>query len=135
MSNGPAPNIRFLIPCCGVRCDITVLPHRYTVEDPFFALRPSAGQTYPFKAAELWLFCQLSDATGVHQIEVELSWDVDAEFRLLHTFQVDMGTDRLAVRNYAIRLKKVPFRRAGIHVFRLREGTAILAEAEVRLES
>jgi hypothetical protein len=111
-----------------------VNPTRYTIENPFFALRPPPGIAYPFRAEELWLFCQFSDATGRHRFLVDLSWDVDREVRHIHTFNVDFGTDRLSVRNYALRLKSVPFRRPGVYEFRLSTATTILAQTAVRLE-
>jgi hypothetical protein len=70
----------------------------------------------------------------LHELTVELSWDADTEVVVLHRFRVELGPDRLGVRNYAVRLKKVPFRRPGVYEFRLREGTQILALAVVRLE-
>jgi hypothetical protein len=117
-----------------VSCDTTVNPSRYTIENPFFALRPPPGIAYPFRADELWLFCQFSDATGRHTFHVDLSWDVDRQVRHIHTFNVDFGTDRLAVRNHAVRLTKVPFRRPGVYEFRLRTATTELARTTVRLE-
>lgn len=135
MSSGsPSPVVRLFVPCSAVRCDTTVLPNRYTLEDPFSALRPPAGRSYPFRAAELWLFCQLTDATGVHLVEVDLLPDLGAPARTLHSFRVDMGADRLAVRNYAVRLRQVPFQGPGLYEVHLRVGSSVLAQAVVRLE-
>jgi len=130
----PAPVVRHFLACTGVSGDTAVTPTRYTIENPFFALRPPPGVVYPFRVQELWLFCQFSDATGRHTFQVDLSWDVDREVRHIHTFNVDFGADRLAVRNYALRLTKLPLRRPGIYEFRLRTATAELARATVRLE-
>jgi hypothetical protein len=129
----PRPVVRQFIPCSEVRCDTTVSPNRYTVDDPFYAIAPPE-RGYPFRVAELWLFCQLTDATGAHELSVDLTWDADAEVIVLHRFRVELGADRLGVRNYAVRLKKVPFARAGFYELRLREGTEVLARAVVRLE-
>lgn len=130
----PPPVVRLFVSCAAVRCDIHVQPNRYTIDDPFFAIRPPAGANYPFRASELWLFCQFSDVTGRQPFQIDLSWDVDTRVQQIHSFNVDFGTDRLAVRNYAIRLMKVPFRRAGIYGFRLRQGMSVLARSTVRLE-
>jgi hypothetical protein len=127
------PVVRHFIACTGVECDTSVNPNRYTIENPLFALRPP-GTGYPFRASEIWLFCQFSDASGRHTFHVDLSWDVDRSVRPINAFTVDFGTDRLAVRNYAVRLRNVPFRRSGMYEFRLRHGNRIPAQAALRLE-
>lgn len=128
------PVVRQFVPCMGIRCDTMVTPNRYTLDGPFFALRPPAGFGYPFAAAELWVFCQLSDATGTHTFHLDLSFDLDARIRPLRSFRVFMGEDRLAVRHYAVPIQRVPFRRAGIYELVLRHGAEVLARAAVRLE-
>ena len=45
------PVVRQFIPCMGVSCDTTVTPNRYTLDGPFFALRPPPEIGYPFAAA------------------------------------------------------------------------------------
>jgi hypothetical protein len=131
--NGTPTVVRLFVPCSEVRCDITVSPNRYTLIDPFFSLRPP-DVGYPFLDPELWLFCQLADATGVQEFVIDLSWDVEATVQQLHQFRVNMGTDRLAVRNFAVRITNLPFLQPGVYEFRLRSGIAILARATVRLE-
>ena len=128
------PVVRLFIPCLAIRCDTTVSPNRYTLDGPFYALRPPPGLGYGFRADEIWLFCQLSDATGPQVFAIDLSYDLDVEVRELRTFRVDMGTDKLAVRHYAIPVRGIPFRRPGMYEFRLRSGTSVLARAAVRLE-
>ena len=131
---GVPPVVRQFIPCLGARCDTSVSPNRYTLDGPFYALSPPPGLGYPFRAAEIWLFCQLSDATGPHVFAVDLSYDLDAVVRELRTFRVDLGPDRLAVRHYAVQVRDVPFRRPGLYEFRVRWGTEVLGRAAVRLE-
>ena len=133
MNGSVPPIVRQFIPCAAVRCDITVTPNRYTLEDPFFAVQPP-DRGYPFRVQELGLFAQFTDATGAHEMIIELCWDADTEVRALHRFRVELGADRLGVRNYAIRLKNVPFTKPGVYEFRLREGSKVLAQAAVRLE-
>lgn len=128
------PVVRQFIPCMGVSCDTTVTPNRYTLDGPFFALRPPPEIGYPFAATELWLFCQLSDATGTHTFHLDLSFDLDARVRPLRSFRVYMGEDRLAVRHYAVPIRRVPFRRPGIYEIVLRSETDVLARVVVRLE-
>lgn len=128
------PVVRYFIACTGVRCDTAIQPNRYTIENPFYALRPPPGVGYPFRAEELWLFCQFSDATGRHPFQVDLSWDVETYVQQLHAFNVDFGTDRLAVQNFAVRLRNVPFLRPGVYEFRLRRGSDVLAHCAARLE-
>lgn len=127
------PVARLFVPCLGVRCDTAVTPNRYTIDGPFYALLPPASG-YPFLADELWLFCQLSDATGTHALELQLAFDLGARVRTLRTFNVFMGSDKLAVRHYAVPIRRVPFRRAGVYEFVLRAGSAELARAAFRLE-
>lgn len=90
-----APIVRQFVPCLGVTCDITATPNRYTLDGPFFALRPPPGIGYPFAADELWLFCQLSDAIGTQTLHIDRSFDVDTQVRPLRSFRVYMGEDRL----------------------------------------
>jgi hypothetical protein len=54
MVSAPLPVIRQFIPCSAVRCDTTLSPNRYTIDDPFFAITPPE-RGYPFRVAELWL--------------------------------------------------------------------------------
>lgn len=133
MSSVPQPVVRQFIPCSSVGCDTTVFPNRYIIEDPFSVIVPPE-RGYPFRVAEFWLFCQLADATGSHELVIEQSWDLDAEVLILHRFRVEFGPDRLGVRNFAVKLKKVAFIRPGFYEFRLSEGATKLACATVRLE-
>jgi hypothetical protein len=128
------PVVRLFVPCMGVSCDTTGNPNRYTLDGPFFALRPPSGVGYPFLADRLWVFCQLSDATGTHTFHLDLSFDLDARVRPLRSFRVYMGEDKLAVRHYAVPIDRVPFRRAGMYELVLRCGPEVLARAPVRLE-
>jgi hypothetical protein len=128
------PVVRQFIPCMGVSCDISVTPNRYTLDGPFFALHPPPGIGYPFLADRLWVFCQLSDATGTHTFNLDLSFDLDSRIRPLRSFRVYMGEDKLAVRHYAVPIDRVPFRRAGICELVLRCGAEVLGRAAVRLE-
>jgi hypothetical protein len=133
MNPSPVPPVvRHFLPCLGVKCDTLERPTRYTLDGPVFAIHPPFN--YPYRQEELWLFCQFSDATGLMEFVVDLSFDVDTRVTELRTFRVDFGADRLAVRNYTLRLARVPFRRAGVYEFRLRRETAELARAAIRLE-
>ena len=128
------PVVRQFVPCLGVTCDISVTPNRYTLDGPFFALRPPPGVGYPFVADRLWVFCQLSDATGTHTFDLDLSFDLDARVRPLRSFRVYMGDDKLAVRHYAVPIDRVPFSRSGVYELVLRCGADVRARAVIRLE-
>jgi len=127
------PVVRQFVPCLGVTCDTTVTPNRCTLDGPFFALRPPEVG-YPFLAERVWVFCQLSDATGTHTFDLDLSFDLDSRIRHVRSFRVFMGDDKLAVRHYAVPLDRVPFRRPGIYELMLRCNADIRARAVVRLE-
>jgi hypothetical protein len=127
------PVVRHFIVCTGVWCDTSMNPNRYTIENPLYAMRPPSSG-YPFRASEIWLFCQFSDTVGRHTFHVDLSWDIDRTVRPIHSFAVDFGADRLAVRNFAVRLRNVPFLRPGVYEFRLRHGNTIPAQSVIRLE-
>lgn len=133
MNPSPVPPVvRHFLPCLGVKCDTLEQPTRYTLDGPFFAIRPQLE--YPYLHDEIWLFCQFSDATGAMDFTVDLSYDVDSRVREVRTFRVDFGPDRLAVRNYTLCLPALPFRRPGMYEFRLRLGTNELARAAFRME-
>lgn len=129
------PVVRQFVPCRGLTCDTTMTPNRYSLIDPFHVLRPPPGANYPLRYDELWVFSQLTNATGPHDLTIDLSWDLDAEVRPLRTFRVLMGADRLGVRNFAVRLHRVPFRRPGIYEFRLSSAGRLLARSPFRLEA
>ncbi|WP_390891157.1 DUF6941 family protein [Gemmata palustris] len=129
-----SPIVRQFIPCMGISCDTKVTPNRYTLDGPFFALRPPVGMGYPFTAEKLWVLCQFSDATGTHMFHLDLSFDLDTRVRSLRSFHVYMGEDKLAVRHYAVPIQRVPFRRPGIYELVLRYGGEVLARAAMRLE-
>lgn len=132
--NPVPPVVRQFVPCLGLTCDTAVTPNRYTLIDPFYVIRPPAELGYPYRHDELWVFSQLTNAVGPHDLTIDLSWDLDTEVRPLRTFRVLMGPDRLGVRNFAVRVRRVPFRRPGIYEFRLSSAGQLLARSPVRLE-
>lgn len=128
------PVVRQFVPCREITCDTAVTPNRYALVDPFHVLRPPPELGYPFRFDEMWVFSQLTNAVGPHDLTIDLSWDLDTEVRPLRTFRVLMASDRLGVRNFAVRLRRVPFRRPGIYEFRLSSAGQLLARSPVRLE-
>jgi hypothetical protein len=127
------PIIRHFFGCLGVRVDTTVNPPRYQVDDVFSVLRPPSGIGSRFGATDIWVFLQLSDATGPHDLTLDLIRDETA-VRPLRTFRIDCGNDRLAVRNWAVRLPVIPLRAPMIYSLRLREEFVELARTDFRVE-
>lgn len=80
------------------------------------------------------MFLQVSDATGPHDLTLDLIRD-ETVVRAIRTFRIDCGTDRLAVRNWAVRLPPIPLRAPAIYAFRLRAGHTGLARTDFRVES
>lgn len=127
------PNIRHFLGCLGVRVNTTVSPPRYLLDDVFSVLRPPTNAGHAFRASGIWVFMQLSDATGLHDLTLDLIRDETA-VRPIRTFRIDCGNDRLAVRNWAMRLPVIPVRAPEIYSLRLREGTAELARSDFRVD-
>ena len=112
--------------------DTTASPPRYHLDDVFASFRPPLGYE-KFSASNVWAFLQLSDATGPLELTLDLIRD-ETSVRPIRTFRIDCGTDRLAIRNWAMRLPPIPLRVPEIYAFRLRSGTVELARTDFRVD-
>ena len=109
---------------------------RFFLWSPVFALEPPAGRGYPAVVDQLYLFAQLSNGSGEHELSVEaMRFRSGESFRLFRTSgtPLDCGNDRAAVQTYTARLKKVIFPHAGQYTFRLICDGAIIGEAHIEL--
>lgn len=129
------PYIHQFLACMGIECDITRSPPAYTLEDVFTVLRPADGPVERFSFEGMWVFMQLSDAAGSHELALDLIRDEGAEIRTIRTFRIDCGNDRLAVRNWAMRLPVLAFEHGELYTLRLRLGNVELARTDFRVES
>ena len=131
-----APLVRRVIVCRKVEAESAQLGSPYTVRKVLTAIRPSAGNTYPIREEELWLFVQCTDGQGSHPVKFELvrlhleSEEVVLAFDLP---PIHMTRGRFFVLNRGYRLAGLVFPAPGIYEFRIRCGENVGTD-ELRLE-
>ncbi len=126
------PHVRHFIACEKVVASAAT--HRYSLLDIITNIRPK--QPFPYRK-ELCLFAVLSDAHGIHELNVRLiRWEEtgeEVEVWKTKTFRQDFRQDPLIVHGLPIRLT-VEFDRPTLYEFRLCCGDEIIGREAMRLK-
>lgn len=131
-----APLVRRVIVCRKVEVTDPGPNQVYHLHGLVEAIRPRAGNGFPFREKELWLFVQYSDGAGTHHPSLELVRQTLEADELIMTWQlppIHMTAGRFTVLSRAHRMPHVPFPEPGIYEFRVRCGDNHATD-EVRLE-
>jgi hypothetical protein len=133
--SGLEPVVRHFLVC--ERVEWHLAARTYSLHNLLYALWPDPGEQFPLYYPELWLFVQMTDGFGRHQVFVEFV-EVDTDRVLFTTppVTVNLGanTHRLRVRSWAKKLVNVPFDRPGLHEFRLWFDSTLVAQTPVVME-
>jgi hypothetical protein len=131
-----APLVRRVIVCRKVEADSAQVGAPYTVKKVLTAIRPPAGDSYPIREEELWLFVQYTDGQGSHSVKFELVRQHLESEEVVLAFDlppIHLTRGRFFVLNRGYRLANVAFPAPGIYEFRIRCGVNVATD-ELRLE-
>jgi hypothetical protein len=128
-----APLIRRVIACQKITVDSSAPGMPYTLHGVLGSIK---APRFPFLFPELWLFVQYADGDGTHLpiaevIRTELA-DETAVMRIPLP-PIHMTKGRFYVLSRAYKLRRIPFRDAGLYEFRIRCGANSAAD-EIRME-
>jgi hypothetical protein len=136
------PTVRMLLPCDSAVYDLA--DEQWTVKNPWGTVQLPLGATFPFRVTDMWVYAQFAEGIGAFDLAIELLRIRDDGSRrsigTSATTRIEFrGGEQLLTRDSAFRLKKVPFREAGLFEFRAtvaaESGSSVLPGqvAEVRV--
>jgi hypothetical protein len=128
MADAILPTVRLMFACDEPLIDLA--DSKWVLKHPWSVVRLPAGASFPFRHGELWVYAQLTDGVGVFDVAAEMCQVMDdGSHRWIgrtETTRLDFpGGQQLLAFDMAFRLRKAPFRSAGIYEFRM------VAEGEV----
>ena len=121
MAERVLPTVRILLPCDSANYDLA--DQKWMLKNPWGTLQLPPGANFPFRVKDMWVYTQFVDGLGAFDLAVELLRIADDGSRksigTSAATRIEFPTgERLLARDSAFRLKRVPFRQAGLFEFR-----------------